>query len=395
MNITGEDSYQNVLLLIDAYEKAALASSRTAIATVALGPLYQMKQSLTQSKEVVTKLATAIPAKVSDIPLDDDLKSIFEGNSVSLSTYLEECLSCSIRPKFDYEIKSLDILASIDRFADVAFDTAFNFDLRLKPSSGYSDLCELLNAFKTFCLQDIMLLVLSIKFNIKQLISSQLKIKADWSFFVGGLLKGLLDSVGEMIDSFYLMIGAPLNCSIAELMSKKLILDAKNTFSEKSKLAITPSTKIEDVLNSESSALDKLIVSVQDSSAKIKELRDKVVNTLSALSEVLGNSGNSSLKVLGQIMFLMDNVSLLTLIIRLLSSNRNVTDWCTFLSENPSLLERELSRDLGAVAVTPSIGEIIVKGPEFTTRIKTCINERTTIDRQVLNQWISDLNRSN
>lgn len=134
----------------------------------------------------------------------------------------------------------------------------------------------------------------------------------------------------------------------------------------------------------------KLAVSVQEARNYIMDLVRNVLLSLESLQGLTSGSLSLSVGNLGLMLFVKDMINLVLLLIKMLSQNTGVGDWCSYLEENPAILERELN---GMRVVPGEESLALVIGAEIVGEIKTCFNERSGNQKALLDQWISDLDR--
>lgn len=134
----------------------------------------------------------------------------------------------------------------------------------------------------------------------------------------------------------------------------------------------------------------KLAVAVKDARDYIMDLVRKLLTALNSLQGLVSGSLGLSISNLGLVLFLKDMINLVLMIIKLLSQNRDVNDWCSYLEENPNILERELN----GIRVVPTSESLhLVHGAAVVGEVKTCFNDRSPTQNALLKQWVADLKR--
>lgn len=139
--------------------------------------------------------------------------------------------------------------------------------------------------------------------------------------------------------------------------------------------------------------IQRFLVAVRDARDYVNDLVSNINQSLNSLNRLVGRGLNVDLQNAGILLFLIDMVALVRLIITMLSRNRDVTDWCAYLSENPQVFARAIEPVYGSISVASEDSLLILRdGPNILGKIPTCINSRTTQYNQALSQWINDLN---
>ncbi len=531
INLEDQHSYQYLSLLIREFEDAALASGkREGYLAVANGTTYNadvvldaQERSLNRVDETRSKIqkptieqntnpeinapneAEGTIAESPSQPLilvdeDVDLTSLFGGANSPVANYLEECFGCSLRLKFDWQLKPLNLLAPINAFLDSLNAQLDRLLDRINPFELLQDLCWALNQLKTLCPQDIIILLAAIKLLIKKYLLQIFNVRLDWTTLLGPLLQALVEALSDLFDNIFALLMAPLDCVVAGLTSANNLLKASEDFAatirgatqqldnffsnieqdglgnslideDKSgtiykdvswtepnplykedplayfntgagpsplnagnqgydpghlevKASINPfsdeiNTPPEEALRiptgftltnqttmlsalgdpnfGSSTFLEKIIIPIQEAIAWIRETYEKFMAALQSITGLVSGSLNISFENLGVLLFLADIISLVMLIYQLLTSNLGVNDWCSYLQENPGLLESSLQRRYGLDTSVVSRGladqaELaIYKGPHLVGTVKTCVNARTQNEGDIISQWLKEL----
>lgn len=432
-------AYQHICLLVDQFEAAAMAKPTSAsVKAVATHSIEKMDQMLQASEEVLTKYRHVSSGEneaeggfkpfSANVDADVDLLELFGGADNPVSDYLSTCLSCSLRLKFQWQLKPIDLLASIGKLVGDIKAALGRFKLRLDPMGVMEDICTALNALKVVCPADLIMLLMSLKLLLKKYLMSSFKFKLDWTTILGPLLQGLTQGLSALLSNLGAVILAPLDCLLADMRSGndliKELSDELNSLqslanqaddlldniasgdanivqaqSSPGKFNLTASMGLDDALRDPSfgnaTFMDKLIIPVQEAQAWLSGLIKQILDALNALGELASGGVCLQLDNFGVVLFLLDLVSLVMMIIQLISRNKDVKDWCNFLENNPSLLEDSLRRRYGSdvsVESDSKTKDLLIKlGPNLVGSVKTCQSGRTDVDSKVLNQWIADL----
>ena len=146
--------------------------------------------------------------------------------------------------------------------------------------------------------------------------------------------------------------------------------------------------------------LEKALVPLKEVISYIQKLTSSINNLVRSLDSLVGGGLQINLENLGAVLFIIDMISLMTILGRILATNRSVNDWCRELEENPSLVENVLNdsifrRRLGVTSsedFTIQRGDqrlILNLGNEAVAHISTCATDRT--DNNVLNSWVKEI----
>jgi len=142
--------------------------------------------------------------------------------------------------------------------------------------------------------------------------------------------------------------------------------------------------------------LEKMIVPIQDATSWIRKLIENLKETLEALEHLVGGGVVLYLDNLGILLFILDMIGIIKMIIKMLTLNPKVPDWCTFLEQNPQFLEQQIRNQFGdadlRVDKDKDNGLLVLRdGPQTVGVIKTCPSERASVDNQLIQQWIQEL----
>lgn len=442
-------AYQHVSLLIEQFEAAALAKPTIAsVKAVATHSLEKMDQMLSASQEVLTKYQHVTKPDINgnfdlnslsgSLDGDTDLLELFGGPDNPVKDYLSTCLSCSLRLKFQWQLKPIDLLASIGKLVADIKASLSRFNFRLDPMGVMEDICIALNELCIVCPADLIMLLMSIKLLLKKYLMNSFKFKLDWTTILGPLLQGLTQGLSALLSNLGQIILSPLDCLLADMRAgNDLLKDTLDELNSLQSLAnqtddlldslqsgqtsplsllevqkspvgqfnLTADMSLDDALRDPSfgnaTFLDKLIIPVQEAQAWLAGLIKQVLDSLNALGELASGGVCLQLDNLGVVLFLLDLISLVMMIIQLIAQNKDVKDWCTFLENNPSLLENNLRRRYGSdVSVTSDKSDVnnkqllIKLGPNLVGSIKTCQSDRRDVDSKLLSQWIADLSKA-
>lgn len=140
----------------------------------------------------------------------------------------------------------------------------------------------------------------------------------------------------------------------------------------------------------------KIILAVQEAKNYILDLVRKILGSLDSLKGLVSGGLSVQLGNLGLLLFVKDMVALILLIIDLVTSNKNIKDWCDYLQKHPEILEEALGKSYDKITVSNSDRALVLaQGPKVVGTIKTCAAETSGPQQQMLSQWIQDLKRGN
>lgn len=221
--------YEQLGIIINEFEKAALTNGkRTGALITAHSPLTAMDNMLEASDATLSKIKTsrntdeetdtALLANSSGLnfELDEDLAELFTGDD-AVSEYLKDCLNCSTRLKFDWQLKPLNLLGGIEGLQLDINKVLDGFELQLDPYKSLEGICGLLNLLKTLCLPDLIITLLSLKMLLKKYVSDCININLDWTVVLGPLLKVIIEGVATLLEQLTGVILSPLDCTINAL----------------------------------------------------------------------------------------------------------------------------------------------------------------------------------
>lgn len=296
--ITDDDhAYQWLTLCIQAFEEAALESgTRAGYLAVANGTTYSSEVILDAQERSLKRVDSArralntsssstnedrlgalesIPESntsssgVSLVDEDADLLELFGNDQSAFANYLEDCIGCSLRLKFDWQLKPLNLLGPIDNFLnllDVALD---NLKSNLDPFRILEDICWALNHLKTLCPQDLIMILLALKGLLKRYLLNMFNIKLDWTVLLGPILQALISAITDLLDNIVNLLLAPLDCVVAGLNAANDLERAGRNFA----LAIQGAgTQVDNFFsNIESEGLDNTLINQEKSGFLFKD----------------------------------------------------------------------------------------------------------------------------
>lgn len=266
MSSNKEDQrYLDAVKIVDAYEKAARAEQNRASALINmdsnLSILKQVLKAAEKSMEDMTnpglpgeRFETEKTEKVSesqnqnscsediiktptlndptltvnikeDIERNDvynDAVSFFTGDSTkakNIQDEMERCFNCSLRARFDFQIRPVNFLSELLPLIDSILDTVDNLLEQLEPFDLVSNICELLDGMKWWCPADLMGLIIAYQGLLQRYYGQMMKIVLSWPFLVGPLIKFIVDQATSLFDQIRRILLAPLDCAAGVLQT--------------------------------------------------------------------------------------------------------------------------------------------------------------------------------
>lgn len=506
--------YQYLSLIADSYEEYAINSGRNGILAHSNRALDGFDQILETSEETLNGVrdtrerptgggsserivATAeggeegVAPRIAiegDIELQEVLEELFgDGRGTNLAErYIRECLGCNLRFRFNWEFKPLDLIPNLKAIFDKIKASLDAFRERLDPMRALAGICNLLNAFRGFCIPDIIAFILALKMLLKKYLTNSLKIKFDWTSLIGPLIRALSHAISSLLNNVAAFIVAPLECFQAVLRTaNNLEKEVRNIASLVDSLVTNPqqidasgsgvlNTSVSadrgafnidinanatgsgfDVRQSEtplneldtttvseppftgplqegespergdgfvtgfdidlvqtvkdalkdpkfidSTFIEKAMLPLKEAIAYIQKLAASINQLIKSMDALVGSGLSLNLESLGVVLFILDMISLVTIIVRMINSNRSVNDWCSELEERPRALENVLNeatiRRRFGISVEDSFtltrGDqklILSLGNEVVANISTCATDRA--DNNVLRTWIREI----
>lgn len=432
VNLETELAYENICMIIDEFEKTALNSgTRAGILAVSNAPLEALDTILAAKEDVLTRVQDLrnslsdsaerldpFQALQSQGPVDVDLMELFGTGDNPVSNYIEECIDCNFRLKFDWQLKPMSLINPVNDLLDQIETSIGQFNLRINPTNVYSDFCNVMNELDSVCIPDLILMLMSFKVTQKRYVASSLDLKLDWTVLVGPIISTIVDGITSLLENAMNIMLSPLDCTLAGMRVANQIQKEASALTALPVVQMQENTQVDaNVLNVEpkqiptgfnyktdmsleealsdpafdlSTTLDKLLIPLQDFENWIKELFDNILSSLNNLKNLIGGSLGFQLDVSGVLLFISDMINLVMTIIQLRRSNTNVTDWCSFLEQNPQVLAEQLQARLGDVVVEEREETLIIlQGPSILGEVPVCSSARTQADQTAIDLWLT------
>lgn len=437
-------AWEDIHLVLQEVEKSALLSEdRNQILAFTQGTLLAVNTILT-AMETTAKQAQDQPWNLSadkssvkmgfDANLYDLLAKLDDPNVDKATKYLQECLSCNLRANFGFQFKPLSLLDGFKQVLDqlnVALDKLIP---RLEPNKMLEELCHMMNMLNDFCIQDLVLILMSFKLLLKQYLTNAINIRLDWTFLIAPLLKLIVSFVSSLVDAITAGVSGPIECinsavlSIAQVAQNMIQLAGQvyEAGDELSKSIQNPSgdfkagttgtvgnkdnvpkgffvranMTLEDAMNdpawAKAKPMQQLAVTVNSARMYLKNLKDKIKSTLSSLLSLTGGGFVFNLNLSGIILLIHDLGSLINMIINIRMSNTKPKDWCELFKQNPAILENVFKSinpnySLDLVEVTGVTSFNLVHNNEIIANIPLCVSSRDTEMNDLLRQWLNEI----
>jgi hypothetical protein len=286
-DLNEQETYQNLSLIINEFEKAALKSSkRESLLAVMNAPLDGMDQVLLGSKKTLTKVqevrggakrqrkasapaesygtTSGSPSKSKNmrgvdvstepfeatvteqnqdgliplpptlklsggVQLDADLAEIFGENGQdadAIRAYMKDCLGCDSRISFDWQVPAYDLLGPISDMISEINLAMDKIESLTDPTKLLEGFCKAMNDFQIICIPDWTMILMSLKMLLNKYLQFGLSVTLDWTIVLGPLLNIIVDGVAALIQQIAGVLFSPLDCAISVLESLEKLEDA-------------------------------------------------------------------------------------------------------------------------------------------------------------------------
>jgi hypothetical protein len=274
-----------------------------------------------------------------------------------------------------------------------------------------------------------------------------LKFKLDWTIILGPLIRIVTEAVISLIEQLAGLLTGPIDCVRAVLSSIEDLMDAKadavsslketasafgsgslgdlttnvevtiqnksfiwNPETERFSASIDPlgeepkenawanvvsglEASVERDLRSEIekpefNLLKGLIGGLAEAKKYIENLVKDITDTFKSLNSLVGGGLSLQLESLGLMGLIILMIRVVLMIINLLKSGINPSDWCSLLQEHPEMLTDALKKSVSPHSYAKD-GVINISGHPI--QIKSCIKNDSSIDKTMIQKWISDL----
>lgn len=394
-----------------------------------------------------------------------------------IQKYLQDCFGCSFRMAWDHQLNLWPIIGPFVDMIKTLKESVNAIRRNINPMGVLRSICQLANQFQVFCIQDLVMILMSLRMLFRRYIMQATRFRLDWTTLLGPLLFSISQLILSIIDSIFKLVLAPIDCVLSVLQSAEAVeratvglaaeatvaaktlgasLQPQNTIEptsvtfgsrpgttnpfkrspngfgivEAPQTIVRPETRTKgDASRSRVitgievgrvplwqqmqrpqwenfSIVGKARRAVEEARWSLYTVYDNLRITLDSLGRLLNGGVNVSLELGGALLFIMDLISAITLIIKMINLRKRrgeKIDWCKELAENPTLLEEQLRDAL--------VGEIVLgtnetlASPEtisYTVKVKDkiigeiplCTNARDPNMQQMLDQWFAELDNS-
>jgi len=164
---------------------------------------------------------------------------------------------------------------------------------------------------------------------------------------------------------------------------------------------ISGSDSFDDYLNNpdfkDIDALQQVILALRDAKGYIENLFANLQYGVQSLNAFVTGGLSFQFSAAGGLIAVLDLISMITMIIRMFRNHgKDVEDWCKFLEENPQVLQEQLAITYPNADVTVVNKDIhLTQGNQSGTITVAgqCVNARDAQTNNMLQNWISDLER--
>lgn len=266
IDLEARNAYEYLGVLIQAWEESALNSGTRVGAMASLqSPLAGMESGLAAGRKVLSRVGNTRKsmgpsgtheeqsrrksgfekAVEEGVHFDADLAELMGINAPVTSTgpngetitvlpgnYLEDCLGCTLRLRFDWQLKPLDLLGPLNAFLDSINAALDRLLKRLDPFKLLEDLCDFLNGFNAFCPQDLIMMIMGLRLLLKKYLMLAFRIKLDWTTLLGPLVKLIVEGITALLEQLLMLMLAPIDCAINSLETiNTLYIEARSLVS--------------------------------------------------------------------------------------------------------------------------------------------------------------------
>ena len=374
-----------------------------------------------------------------------------------IQAMMKECYGCDLRLSFDWELGPFDLLGPIADFVNDINAALDKLEKMTNPLNLLRDFCGSLNDFRFFCPPDIIAILLALKMLFKKYLISSLEIRLDWTVVLGPLIQLIVEAIADLIQQLAGIIIAPLDCAIAVLETFEQLEDeirdtvatvkatgtaAKVRLAEISTGGLLPNVSFEvnnrDLIRDPESGrfssrsrnrddeqskntwgtvlsgfdldvgrdlrgliqrddtnwVSTLTSAVVEARDYVQDLVNQIVFTLRSMKGLVGGGLTVQLEALGMLTLLLQLIRMVLMLWDMLRSDINPADWCEFIEEHPTFLQDKIQHHLDSNAkLVAADGRTNLTIYGHTGEIFTCVSNRTSVDQNVLSQWIDDLTR--
>lgn len=270
-DIYDQETYNNVVLLIDAFESAALESeTREGILMAMQGPILGYGQILDGAEETLERMkkigAPPDMSKMGDptpgggyevqqvntsdgfnyypgdaegfsvdrgaggLPLPSltigggsvsgeadwlgEMLNLSEKEAEALNAYMYECWNCNTRITFNWQIPLIDLLAPILSLLTDINEILERLEDLTNPVNFLRNFCKWMNWFALICPADWISLLMALKMLFTKYLTFSLSIKLDWTVLLGPLINFIVEALTSLIRQIAGVVVNPLDCLI-------------------------------------------------------------------------------------------------------------------------------------------------------------------------------------
>jgi len=429
----------NLGLITSKYEEALLKSEDKKAFKVMLASTIKDLDFINQitensiNKFPGTKYSDTVPSKkqsqetVSLEVLENlNLKNV---DPNKLLNYIEKCLDCDNRIKFDFQLNpDLNLSESFSNLMSDVNQSLSLIDETFSKERDLSQICALLRLFEGItCPQDILMMIISFKLALKQYASQGLSLKFDWLTLFGPIIQGIAQLLAALTNTMFSIIENPLDCLMSKIYANLDLLKQINPdmfngsdpnilnistvsstkdgfkqntltleqFDEKINQKNSVPTGFDlnfnliDFINlngsdsfSKLSLPDKFVLAFQDARNTIARLKNKILELINNINGLVKNGKLLEIKNISIILFITDILSFLGEFINL--DFDNLYQLC---ENNPSKLEdlvKSLYNDVDTSVKRVDNGfEIILSSNDEDRKIY--VNSCATVKSESLN----------
>jgi hypothetical protein len=281
-----QETYNNIVLLIDAFETAALESeTREGIIMSMQGPIEGFKtilqgadESLNRMKKIGTPpgysskssvpsptgsqddtadstlTASYVPGENDGFTLNQDnaiptasfeigggslnlgadygsLLGMSPADAAKFEAYMAECWNCNTRINFNWQIPLVDLLGPIFSLLNDINQILDELEELTNPVNFLRNFCRWMNWFTLVCPADWIALLMALKMLFTKYLTFALSAKLDWTVLLGPIINFIVDALSSLIQQIAGVVLNPLDCLEGIFMTLSTVeYQAKDTY---------------------------------------------------------------------------------------------------------------------------------------------------------------------
>lgn len=230
--------YEYLTLIITEYEKGSLNSlNRSGIIGTAFTPIGAMKRIVEYPLELLDRFEDRPPRPPRDEPEEEtpppgdgsiDVNfdtgefsilgallgeiGALDGVREDINNYLDECVGCTNRIQFNWQVQPLNFLDSLQDIIARFEQLAVMFDNATDADTVLPQICNFLNEIEFICVADWVILLAGLGSLIRRYTTNAVNIRLDWTVLLGPLLQLITNAMAGLVNNVNLVLLPPLEC---------------------------------------------------------------------------------------------------------------------------------------------------------------------------------------